>query len=437
MQGKYSLWAATAVVIANMIGTGVFTSLGYQLLSTSDFATIILLWVLGGAIALSGAFAYSELGAAMPQSGGEYNFLSQIYHPSVGFLSGWVSATIGFSAPIALCAVTLGKYFSTVVPGVNATYLGLGVIIGATIIHSLKHSIGGSFQTVFTVLKVLLIGVFIVFGFAYGGVPHTSFMPSSETWSNMFSGSFAVSLVYVSFAYSGWNASSYIAGEVAEPKRNIPLSILAGTGIVAILYVLLNAVFLHTAPINELVVDTATFAPREVAFVSASHVFGSNVGKGFSVLISIFLVSTISSMIIAGPRIIFAIAHNFKIFNVFKKTNKHGVPVVAIWFQSLIACIILITSNFDRIITYTTFALTLFSTLTVLGVIVYRYRNPTADRPYKTFGYPFSCLFFVSSNIWFLGFIIKDKPIESLIGLGIVGAGVLVYAYSSFQKKSF
>jgi APA family basic amino acid/polyamine antiporter len=427
MAGKYSLTASTSVVIANMIGTGVFTSLGFQLLGIHDFATIVLLWIVGGIIALCGAFAYSELGAAMPQSGGEYNFLTKIFHPSLGFLSGWVSATIGFAAPIALSAMTLGKYFGTVFPALNPMVVGLVVILGATIIHSLSHSVGGSFQTLFTVLKVLLIIVFIFCGFFFGGIEHPSFAATGETWKNMLGSPFAISLVYVSFAYSGWNASSYIAGEVDEPKKNIPLSILAGTIVVGALYVLLNIIFLHTAPVNELIVDTKTFAPREVAFISASHIFNIGVGKVFSVVISLFLVSTISSMIIAGPRVIHSIAQSFPFFKIFDRTNKYGVPVTAIWFQSIIACVILVSSSFDRIITYTTFVLTLFSTLSVLGVIVYRYKNPGLERPYRTFGYPVTPVIFIVANLWFMAFILKDKQTESLIGLGVVAAGLLVY----------
>lgn len=432
MRGKYSLTAATSVVIANMIGTGVFTSLGFQLLGISDFATIILLWIVGGVIALCGAFAYSELGAALPQSGGEYNFLSKIFHPSMGFLSGWVSATIGFSAPIALSALTLGKYFGTVFPSLNPVAVGLGVIIFTSIIHSFSQDMGGKLQTFFTSLKVLLIVVFIFCGFFFGGIEHPTFAATSETWKCIFSGNFAVSLVYVSFAYSGWNASSYIAGEVADPKKNIPLSILAGTIIVAVLYILLNIIFLHTAPVSELKVDTNTFAPREVAFVSASHIFSSGVGKVLSIIISLFLVSTISSMIIAGPRVIHSMAQDFPFFKIFDRTNSHGVPTLAIWFQSSIACILLVTSTFDRIITYTTFALTLFSVFTVLGVIVYRFKNPSIERPYKTFGYPVTPILFVGANIWFLYFIVKDKTTESLIGLGIIAVGLLAYFVAHF-----
>lgn len=428
MSGKYSLSATTSIVIANMIGTGVFTSLGYQLLGINDFASIIILWLVGGVIALCGAFAYSELGAALPQSGGEYNFLSKIFHPSLGFLSGWVSSTIGFAAPIALSAMALGTYMGKVVPGINPMVIGLAVILLTTVVHSFSHSVGGGFQTLFTFLKVLLIVVFICCGFFLGGVQHPSFAATAATGPTLVSPPFFISLAYVLFAYSGWNASSYIAGEVKDPRRNIPLSILVGTVVVGALYVLLNIIFLHTAPVSEMVVDTKTFAPKEVAYYSATHIFNSPaVGKVFSAIISLFLISTISSMIIAGPRVIHSIAKSFSFIRVINTTNKHGIPVAAIWMQTLIACFILCFFSFDTIVKYTSFVLALFSTITVAGVIVYRFKNPDLPRPYKTFGYPVTPVIYIIANLWFMWVMLKDQTTESLIGLAVVATGLLVY----------
>ncbi|MFN8277506.1 MAG: amino acid permease, partial [Chitinophagales bacterium] len=247
MQRKINFSTALSVVIANMIGTGVFTSLGFQLPGIPDYAAIILLWLVGGVIALLGSFCYSELGAAMPRSGGEYNFLSEIYHPAVGFLSGWVSATIGFAAPIAAASWALGSYLNKVIPGISPQLTGAIVIILITAVQSISYEVGGGFQTVATSLKVILILIFIGFGLTALTQPGIQFLPTPQTMASITSPAFAISLVYVSFAYSGWNASSYIAGEVDQPKRTIPLSILIGTSLVSILYILLNFVFLKTA----------------------------------------------------------------------------------------------------------------------------------------------------------------------------------------------
>ena len=430
MNGKIKFPTALSVVIANMIGTGVFTSLGYQLPAISDFSAIIALWLVGGVVALFGAFAYSELGAALPRSGGEYNYLSEIYHPAVGFLSGWVSATIGFAAPIAAAAWALGKYFSTVVPGFSPQMIGAVVIILVTIVQSINYAIGGGFQTVATAIKVILIIVFIIFGLLCACNTHISVVPTAQTYTDIFSAPFAISLVYVSFAYSGWNASSYIAGEVDNPKRNIPLSILVGTLLVTVLYIMINYVFLRTAPVEEMK------GVNEVAFISAKYIFGDNGAKLISMIISILLVSTISSMVIVGPRVIQMIGEDYSIFKFLARKNSNGIPVIAIASQSLIALVLLFSSSFDMIITYISFTLSLFTTLTVLGVFILRFQKPDLERPYKTWGYPVTPAIFLILNCWFLWFVFKGKPVASMVGLGVVALGLVVYFLAKFLSKN-
>jgi APA family basic amino acid/polyamine antiporter len=421
MSKKYSLNTSTAVVIANMIGTGVFGSLGFQLLGIHDFAAIIILWALGGLIAICGAFAYSELGAALPRSGGEYNFLTEIFHPGIGFLSGWVSAIIGFSAPIALAASLLGGYFGNVIPGYDSRIIGGAVIIFITIVQSIDYRIGGGFQSVATLIKIVLILLFVICGFVLVHPQPISFTPTHATVTSVFSAAFAASLVYVNFAYSGWNASSYIAGEIKQPSRNIPLSIITGTAIVTLLYVLLNFIFLYVAPASEMT------GIKEVAFIPAKYIFGENGGKVISLIISMLLVSTISSMIIAGPRVLQRMGEDFSIFQLVSHRNKNGIPARAIWFQSIVALIILFTSSFETILGYTTFVLTLFATLTVIGVFVLRFTQPKLSRPYKTFGYPLTPLFFIIANIWFMYFWVTNNLKSSLIGVGVVAVGGVVY----------
>ncbi|MFN8309262.1 MAG: amino acid permease [Chitinophagales bacterium] len=421
MRGKINFATALSVVIANMVGTGVFTSLGFQLPGIPDYAAILILWIVGGIIALLGSFSYSELGAALPRSGGEYHFLSEIFHPSIGFLSGWVSATIGFAAPIAAASWALGSYMNKIFPSLHPQTTGSIVIVLVTIIQSISYEVGGGFQTVATSLKVLLILLFAGFGIFAVSQPNLHFLPTISTWHAVASPAFAISLVYVSFAYSGWNASAYIAGEMEQPKRNIPLSILGGTALVSILYILLNFVFLKTAPAKEM-----ENVP-EVAFVSAKYIFGEEGGRIISLIISILLVSTISSMVIVGPRILQMIGEDYPLFKALAKPNSKGIPVTAIVTQSVIALLLLYSSSFDMIITYISFTLTLFSTLTVLGVIVLRFKDPHLERPYKTFGYPITPVLYILANCWFLYFVFRGKPTEALVGLGIVAAGALVW----------
>lgn len=429
MEGKYSLNTGIALVIANMVGTGIFTSLGFQLLGIQDYASILILWIMGGIISLFGAFAYAELGAAIPKSGGEYNFLSRIYHPSVGFLSGWVSATIGFSAPIALAAYSLGFYFQRVMPATNPTATAVFIILLVTLLQSFSYNLGGSFQKIATSMKVLLLVTFIVFGLATVTQSGVSFVPSAVTGTNIFSLSFAVSMYFVSFAYSGWNASAYIAGEINDPARTIPRSLLIGTSVVTVLYVGLNFIFLKVAPFEELKVAFVNNVPTNIdtGWVAGKYIFGTNGAQVVSIIISLLLISTISSMIIAGPRVISAIGNDFRIFKRASHSNKKGIPVIAIWLQTIISIVILLSGKFETILFYTAFVLILFSSLTVFGVIILRIKEPGLARPYKTWGYPVTPVLFVLANCWFMYRAYIFKPAETYIGIGIVIAGVIVY----------
>jgi APA family basic amino acid/polyamine antiporter len=422
MNGKINFSTALSVVIANMIGTGVFTSLGFQIAGIHDYATLIFLWVLGGVISLCGAFSYAELGAAMPQSGGEYNYLSKVFHPMVGFLSGWVSATIGFAAPIALAASALAKYTATIYPSIDGKVLATSVILIVTVFQSINHKTSGTFQTAVTGMKILLIIIFIICGFILA-TPQTgvTFMPTAATPASIFSVAFATSMFFVSFSYSGWNAAAYIAGEIDQPQRNVPRSLFIGTAVVMALYILVNFVFLYVTPASDLIMKV------EVGFEAGKYIFGLNGSKVVSGIISLLLVSTISSMVFAGPRVISSIGNDFSLFKVAARTNASGIPVIAIWVQSVIALILLYSGTFDFILSCTTFVLILFSTITVLGVIVLRYQQPELERPYRTWGYPFTPIFFIAVNLWFLVYALIWKPSESLIGLGIVALGVVVY----------
>jgi APA family basic amino acid/polyamine antiporter len=434
-KGSYSLSAATSIVVANMIGTGIFVSLGFQLMGISDFATIIALWLVGGVIALCGAFSYSELGAAMPHSGGEYQFLSRIYHPALGFMSGWMSSTIGFAAPIALNAMLFATYFNKVIPQIPTSIVAIALMILVTGVHMVSHQISGRFQVWFTIFKVLLIVVFIVAGLFGPTVPGISFMPTDATWSGLLSSPFAISLVYVSFAYSGWNATAYISAEVERPGRNVPLSIILGTALVMVLYILLNVVFLKTSPVDELRVGP-DFVEKEIGFIAAQHIFNDSIGKLLCIVICIFLVSSISSMVIAGPRVIQAIARDFRLLAFLGQQDGQVIPRRALLIQLAISILIALTGSFDRVITYTTFCMTFFSMMTVLGVIVLRWEQPQLERPYKTLLFPITPLIFIVANAWFMYFLFQDKKDEALIGLSILISGFIFYLVSGqFQKK--
>ena len=320
---KIGFNTAISIVIANMIGTGVFTSLGFQVTGIEGGFSIIMLWVIGGILALCGALTYGEIGSAFPQSGGEYNYLSKLYHPAVGFLSGWVSITVGFAAPIAAASVALAQYVTKIYPNINSLYLSFSVIIIITIIHSINLRAGSLFQRVFTVIKVICIIVFIGFGLFYKPEHTISFYPTSNVWKDIFSASFAGSLIYVTYAYSGWNAAAYISGEMENVKKNLPRALFIGTILVMFIYTALNAIFLYTVPVSELK------GVLEIGYLSASKIFGPTIGQFMSLTIAVLLISTISAMILAGPRVMQSMGREIKGLKFFSIANKNNVPYIS------------------------------------------------------------------------------------------------------------
>lgn len=424
-------YTAVSIVIANMIGTGVFTSLGFQVMSVHSVFALLCLWIFGGVIALCGALTYGELASRMPFSGGEYQYLSRIYHPVIGFLSGWTSATAGFAAPVALAAMALGGYFARVTGYQSPAVVAIAIVCLLTILHSTDKKLGARVQNVFTLFKVLLIIVFVFIGLSFEGGEAISILPvpvpndAMASWTAIFSSGFAVSLVYVSYAYSGWNASTYIAGEIEEPQKNLPRSLFRGTLVVTVLYVLLNYVFLKTVSIGDL------SGELEIGYLSAEKLFGVSGGKVMGSLISILLVSSVSSMIFAGPRVAQAMGEKIQAMSFLANTNKKGIPVSAVLLQSAITIFLILTGSFEKVLTYVGFTLNLFTFLTVASIFVVRMKDKGTYTGYKTWGYPITPLIFLGLSAWSLYFIISDRPFESLMGLVTILAGLPLYIFSA------
>jgi APA family basic amino acid/polyamine antiporter len=427
---KIGFATAVSLVIANMIGTGVFTSLGFQVTGVHTFFAVLMLWIIGGVMALCGALVYGEIGAAFPQSGGEYNYLSKLYHPLVGFLSGWVSSTVGFAAPVALAAMALGKYVQSVFPSVDPTISAIAVLIILTCLHATDLKAGAGVQRIFTFFKVAFIVFFIGAGLMSPYQQEISVLPQEGSYTDIFAnGAFAVSLFWVSYSYSGWNAAAYMTGEIEDPNRNLPRSLFFGTLIVSVLYVLLNYVFLLMAPVSELAGQV------EIGHIAAKHIFGDSIGNVMGIIISLLLVSSISAMVMVGPRVVSSIGEELKLLNVFSKKNKNGVPYVAVIFQSLIALVLILTAKFNEVLELIGFTLSLFTTLTVFGVFILRTKFKTLERPYKTLGYPLTPIIFLIINMWILYYGFTSKMSSSLYGLAIVAAGAVVWLAGNANKQ--
>ncbi|MCW8876151.1 MAG: amino acid permease [Kangiellaceae bacterium] len=415
-----------AVVVANMIGTGVFTSLGFQLIDIQSGFALLMLWVVGGVTALCGALTYAELGSALPRSGGEYNFLTHCYHPVAGFVSGWISSTVGFAAPVALAAITFGAYLTSIYDWLDTNMLAVGLIVALTVVHAGTRKNSAGLQWLFTLLKLLLIGIFCIAAFFLVEQPQTiSFLPQSADRESILSGAFAVSLIYVSYAYNGWNAATYLSSELDSPQTNLPKILFIGTGLVLLSYVLLNFIFLYTTPIEQMV------GKVEVGYIVALSVFGETAAAFVGVTMSLLLVSTVSAMTLAGPRVLQVIGEDFAIFKWLAKVNQSNIPSRAIYFQSGLAIIFVVTSTFESILVFSGFALALNNFFAVLGIFILRYRQPDLPRPYKTWLYPLPPVLFLLLIGWTLFYLLMQRPIEAGLSLIVIALGVVFYFVSN------
>ncbi len=402
--------AALAAVVANIIGTGVFTTLGLQVQETTDGFALLALWGVGGLIALTGALSYGEISAAIGGSGGEYRFLGRIYHPTVGAVAGWVSVVAGFAAPVALAAMALGRYAGPLI-GVNPQTLGVIAILGATGVHLLAPEIGGRVQVVVTSLKVLLIVAFIVVGVTHGSQSGVSFAPTAQSWGVITSGPFALSLIFVSYAYSGFNAAAYFQAEVIDAERTVPRAMVTGTALVVVLYVALIWMFLRSTPMSFLAGQV------DVGAIVGGRVLGDVGGRLMSGCIAVLLVSTISAMTLAGPR-----SHRIDgdeprpatAFGTPERVGKSAPSGAAAGSARTGVCadgLVRRGAYVRRVHAHTTSTL-----LTVAGVILLREREPDLPRPYHVWGYPYTPLFFAAFSLWTLIIVIRDRPMEAVGG---------------------
>ncbi|QYH38689.1 amino acid permease [Algoriphagus sp. NBT04N3] len=412
---KISWKTAAGLVMANMIGTGVFTSLGFQLLQVQNTWSIILLWVIGGIMALIGALIYAELGTHFKKSGGDYIFLSETLHPSIGYLYAWVSLTVGFSAPIAIAAMAMNNYLNPIIRA--GIYPGLAFLLFIPLTHIFSIKRSSQFQNLFTLIKILFILGLIGIGLSLSNQISTSALDFSGTWKNeVFLPGFAVSLVYVFYAYTGWNSAAYIVEEIENPEKNLPKALLAATSLVLVLYVLMQLVFLKHANQEQLLGQV------EVAEISFKNIFGESGAMWVSILIGIQLIATISGYAWVGPRVTYAMAKDFKIWKPLSKTNSKGIPVRAILINTFFSLILFLSGSFEQVMIYAGFILQIMGTITV-------YSSLKVSKS-KGFRSPFKPLLqycYIVFSLFVSGYIFWEKPKESLAGLILILAGLILY----------
>ncbi len=408
------LRAATLLVVANMIGTGVFTTLGLQAAGVQDGAALLLLWLLGGLVAACGALVYSELAAALPRSGGEYIYLTRCYGPALGVITGWISATVGFAAPVALAAMAFGRYAATVVPVAPTPTAVLAVVLIAAL-HAFDVALGARFQVLATLLKVFAIGLFCAVGLLSPAAPgNLPVLPSAGTPAALLSPAFALSLVYVSYAYSGWNAATYVAAEVRSPQRLVPRALLYGTGAVTLIYLVLNLVFLRSVPLADLA------GTVEVGALSAAYLFGDTGGRIISAMLALLLLSTISAMLLAGPRVFAAMAADGHMPSLLGARNRRGAPTGAVFFSLTLALALILSGTFEAVLGFAGFTLMLSSLLTVLGAVRLRRREPRLPRPFRIPWYPGPPLVYLCLTAASLLVVTWSNPWPVMTGVGVL-----------------
>jgi APA family basic amino acid/polyamine antiporter len=437
LKEKFGLYTAISIVIANMIGTGIFTSLGFQVLELRTGFALLFLWLLGGISSLIGAMAYAELGTAMPRSGGEYHFLSRIYHPALGFISGWISFIVGFAAPAAAAATALSAYLMAAIgmyPGEGLLNAGqitsILVILLLSMLHARSKRAGAGFQNIMTSLKILVLVLFIIVGLLSGADQSLDFIPHTDALKEIISPAFAIAIFFVSFAYSGWNAAAYIIGEMDRPGRNIPVSLILGTLLVSCLYIGITYVFLKVIPLG-------TMAGKiEIGFLFGQEVLGVNAGRVMGGLFCLLLFSTVSSLVIIGPRITQVMGEDYPGIGWFSHTSVHDTPARAIYIQAGIAIVYLITSTFEQMITYIGFTLNLMTLLTVLGMMLHRRNQPSGTvRVYRVRPYPLLPVIFLLINTWIMIYGLVYRPFESFAGIITAALGLLVWFWLKHKNR--
>jgi APA family basic amino acid/polyamine antiporter len=448
LKRQVGLFSAVMLIAGDMIGTGIFISTGVIAETLPSPGGILLVWCLGGLLALTGALSCAELSASLPYAGGDYNYIKAAYGRLMGFLSGWSSFLVTFSGAIAFLAVTFTGFMAFFIPVLaskeaffSKTLLGLtieittgtifsiAIVVLISILHCLGVRLGTSMQNVLSLLKIgALLGI-ILFGVLFGKGDVAHFTPLFD-WEKITNFSvFAAAFIPVIFAYSGWNAIIYIAGEVKEPERNLPRALLWANLIVIALYLAINMVYIYAVPVTEMK------GALRVSEVATTALFGYETSVWITAVITVSILGALNVVTMLGPRIYYAMARDGVFFRSLSQVHPTlNTPVNAIILQAVWTCFLLITGTFGTLFTYVSVIITLFSAFTVGSVIVLRYKRPDLHRPYKLWGYPVVPILFIVIHLWIVWGSVTENPFSSLVGLFIVCLGIP--AYLIWRKRS-
>jgi basic amino acid/polyamine antiporter, APA family len=437
---------AAAIVIANMIGTGIFTTTGFLAGDLGRPSLVLGIWIVGAIVAVAGCVCYSEMGVNLPESGGEYIFLREAWGPVWGFLSGWISFFAGFSAPIAAAALAFSEYFAHFFPSFavagsaansgnalgwfhtgHGRWLAVAIVVVFSGINVVGLRRAAKVQNLLTGLKLGALLLFLGFAFAvgHGSTVHFSQI-AVRTSTHSLPAQFAVSLIFVMFAYSGWNAATYVSGEMKTPERTIPASLVVGALTVAAFYLMLNVAFIYALPLESMKGVVA------IGESSAGALFGLRGGNFFSAIMSLGLLSCVSAMVIAGPRVYFAMAVDGCFFQTAARVHPQwGTPMYAIIYQTVAAVLMILTGTFESLVYYIGFALIFFAALAVAGLIRLRRREGWKKLGVVNWAYPLAPALFIVASVWMLLYTAALRPKESALGLLtiLLGAGLYYWKF--------
>jgi len=448
---QLGFYSATALVVSNMVGTGIFATTGFMAGDLGSAALVLACWAVGALFAFAGALSYSELGINLPSSGGEYVYLTRAFGPEWGFMTGWVSFFAGFSAPIAVTALAFSGYLAYFFPvlrvsntpivigsGALSLHIGPGQMVASALIaaFTILNCFGlgrtAKVQNALTSTKICVILLFLLAGFAAGAGSWTHFSePAIRTSTLSLPAQFFISLLWVMFGYSGWNAATYIAEEVRRPERTLPLALATGTAVVTALYVGLNLIYIYATPLEQMKGVMA------VGSLAASRLFGPGIAGAFSAMMALAIVSTVNAEVTVGPRVYYAMARNRAFFRLAGAVHpRWHTPVFAIVSQGLCAMVMTLTP-FRELILYIGMSLTLFTVLSVVSLLVFRRRQPAWQRLRAVdFCYPLIPASYILVGVCMMIYGVFSKPAASLTAFATVGAGALVYRFAIREKRA-
>jgi basic amino acid/polyamine antiporter, APA family len=441
---------AAAIVISNVIGVGIFITPRIIATAVPHPIAFLGVWLAGGLLAFAGAMAYAELGTLRPQSGGEYVYLREGYGPLAAFLTGWTSFVAGFAGAIAAGALGVSDYLGRFLPIAGdssplftvplpwlplvfspRTVVALCVIVGLALIHMRGLGPGRVVQNALAGTKVVALALFVVVGLAVGRGSLANFSPAASVPPGAFN--WPLAFIIVMFAYSGWNAASYVAEEIRDPGRNVPRALALGTGAIVLLYLGLNFLYVYAVPVGEIASGNST----ELAMVAADRLLGPVASTLLGGLAVIVLSGSLSAMTVAGPRVYFAMARDGEFFPAFARVHpRFHTPWVSIVAQTIWSSLLVLTNTKDQLAEYTGFAVLLFSAIAVSTVFVLRRRYPNEPRPFKALGYPIAPAAFVLVSLTIMVAAIAGRPGPSLIGAIIIASGIPLYFLLRWKVKA-